>query len=115
MKRTPLNRRTPMKRTGRIKPRSDKREDERVVRDVVREQVARRDIRCRAWQVLPGDCSGPDDVHELVRRGQWRAGYLDPDNCVLVCRHHHDYIGAHRDEAAAVGLHLQSWERPGGL
>lgn len=32
------------------------------------------------------------DVHERIPRSKWAAGYLDVDNCLLVCRAHHDQI-----------------------
>lgn len=48
-------------------------------------------------------CGGPLDVDEIVGRG--RGGdYLDPDNCQLLCRRHHDWKHAHPEAATAVGL-----------
>lgn len=37
-------------------------------------------------------CSGPLDKHETVPRSLWPAGALEPTNCVILCRRHHDWL-----------------------
>lgn len=54
---------------------------------------------------------GPLDVHELIARSQWAAGFLEPANCILLCRKHHDFVTTHAYSAHALGLRLWSWER----
>ena len=60
----------------------------------------------------PGPCGGPDDVHEIIPRSAWAKGYLVDENCILVCRRHHDWIGDNPAAAHELGLHGFSWERP---
>jgi len=101
----PLQRRTP------LRWRSKKRADRQAERDHVRFIVLRRDrFTCQAIGA-PGRCDGPLDVHELIRRAQWADGIYDPDNCVTVCRQHHDWITTHPEEAHQLGLARWSWER----
>lgn len=92
MKRSPLVRKTPLARTGRLKQRSRKTAADADERVHVVAQVWMRDggrCRCAGWAV---ECGGPMDVHERIPRSKWAAGYLDVDNCLLVCRAHHDQI-----------------------
>lgn len=84
---------------------------ERGERRRVVEEVRRRDRSCRATCVMEVACGGPLDVHEIIPRSAWALGYLDADNCALVCRRHHDWIDLHPDEAHEIGLHRESWER----
>jgi len=93
-------------------------------REVVR-LVHERDQACvfwdRVWDCpdwIEGDlrgcpvaCTGLLDVHEVIPRSAWAAGWLDASNCVLVCRVHHDWIGDHPAEAHRLGFHGFSWER----
>jgi hypothetical protein len=44
------------------------------------------------------------DVHELVRRSQWRAGWLVPSNAIVLCRAHHMWCHDHPLEARNLGL-----------
>lgn len=103
------SRRTPMA------VRSAKRENEAEVRAEVVAFVRKRDRVCRAGalvalaQVPHG---GALHVHELISRAQWAAGYLEPDNCLLVCAAHHRHIHDHPHAAHALGLLKWSWERP---
>lgn len=98
---------------NRLRPISAKRQAEQAQRrDVVR-QARDRDRGCVAHRVgVPGRCWGPLDVHEVIPRSAWRAGYLVLGNVVTVCRGAHDWIGDHPDEAHALGLHGYSYERP---
>lgn len=112
MKRTPLKRSTvPLKRTP-LKRISKRRQAEVPVRQAVRAEVLARDVTCRAFAAgAPGLCwhpvGEPLDVHEIVRRSRWAAGYLEPSNCLAVCRGHHDWIGLNdgpNGEARRLGL-----------
>jgi hypothetical protein len=48
-------------------------------------------------------CAGPLDVHERRRRSQ--GGSLEtPENLLVLCRQHHDWVGLHDAEAHAVCL-----------
>lgn len=96
-----------------LRPMSKKREAEILARRAVVQKVKWRDRGCRAKDVVTEvRCSGPMDVHEIIPRSVWRAGYLDPDNCLYICRAHHDWVGDHPDEAHGYGLHGYSWETP---
>lgn len=87
---------------------SARRKAERPARAKVREEVLERDGGCRGRGVLPGPCRHPQglplDVHEVVKRGRWRAGYLVVDNCLALCRAHHDWVETHDVEAKELGF-----------
>lgn len=103
--------RSPLARGARLAPVSKRRRAALPTRAEVRRQVLARDGGCvarrygwtdRCWH--PAD-EATLDVHEVVPRGRWRAGWLVPDNCVTLCRKHHDRATLDRDgEATAVGL-----------
>lgn len=64
---------------------------------------------------VPAGCEGKLDVHERIPRSAWPAGDLVVENCLLVCRRHHEWIDAHPGEDEAphlLGFHGYSWERP---
>ena len=107
MKRSPLQR-----GTKQLSAYSPKRAAERATRRQVCDEVFERSGgQCEAVDKLVHTCGGPFDVHELVRRSQWAAGYLVVSNCVLVCRVAHDWIGANPETAVEVGLSKWSWQR----
>lgn len=111
-----------MKRSPLPRISARKRAKARQRAEVVR-QVRERDQHCQMFErwyhqgtgswygSLDPMCAGPLDVHEIIPRSAWRDGDLDPDNCVLVCRRHHDWIGNHPLQAAELGLHGFSWQR----
>jgi hypothetical protein len=104
-RRTPLRSRTPLRRM------SVKRRRDLVKRAAVRVEVLGRDGGCVARDRLPQvDCSGPLDVHELVRRSQWRAGWLVADNAIVLCRSHHMWCHDNPLKARALGLLRASHE-----
>lgn len=119
MERAPLKRTEGPKRTagltagGRLPVESARRKASKPLRAIVRERVAERDgHRCRAAALVPSvRCGGPLDVHEVVPRSAWPGAELDERDCVLVCRCHHEWVGAHEIEAAALALHGYSWQR----
>lgn len=91
---------------------SERRREQVELRRTVEEFVRRRDRECQARRAVGGECAGRLDVHEVIPRSAWPDGYLEPDNCVLVCRAHHSWIDRHPTEAHGFGLHGYSWERP---
>lgn len=55
---------------------------------------------------FPGGCTRQaDDAHELLSRARG-GSIVDPANIALLCREHHDWIGDHPADAAAMGLAL---------
>ena len=98
-----------------IRQESAKHKAERAEREAVKRRVRARDRTCQARERgAPGRCGGPLDVHEVIPRSAWRKGYLVDDNCMLVCRDHHDWIDNHPEQdgpAHTLGLHGFSWER----
>jgi hypothetical protein len=99
-----------------LRPKSKKRLDEEAERERVKREVRTRDgneccVRARRLQTGVR-CSGPKDVHEIIPRSAWKAGYLVPDNCIVICRAHHDWVDHNPDDAHDLGLHGYSWERP---
>ena len=97
--------RSPLKRTGRLNPRSKKRKDlyERKGgrKDFVIEML-RRFPKCQAN--IPAICLGRSvDIHELLARSQG-GSILDEENCIAVCRRCHEWIGNNPREATAIGL-----------
>lgn len=126
-----IERRTRLKRTGlkpptieqvrawqskprkRIPKTSKKRRGERLARAEVVLYARRRDGGCVGRGLIPGHhCRGPLDGHEVIPRSAWPGGHLVLDNVRTVCRAAHDWIGGHERDAAAIGLHGYSWDRP---
>lgn len=115
MKRSPIERRTPLKRGApperrtRLRPVSKKREKvNRARRELVagllaqRPRCEARDLifvvddkhRCNLWSC---------DIHEVVTRARG-GSILDPDNCRAICRACHDWIHDHPKQATSIGL-----------
>lgn len=91
---------------------SERRRGEMAERREVCAAVRLRDgFDCRAKGLLPGPCGGLLDVHEIIPRSAWPAGWLVVANCVAVCRQHHQWIDNHPAEAAAAGFHGFSFDR----
>lgn len=118
MKRTPLQRRTGLKPSGKplqrttglprsrsaLKPFSTKRLAEIPARKRCRLIVLARDPWCVRCGTSPST-----EVHELKFRG--RGGDPnDPKNCVGVCHDCNQWIHLHNEEATALGLAIPSWE-----
>ncbi len=101
-----------MKRRSGLNPMSSRRRREQAQRTRVRDAVYERDGQCVARMIpvvdlvevrCPVLCGGPFDVHEVIGRG--RGGdYLDAENCVLLCRQHHDWVTTHPEGATRLGL-----------
>ena len=104
MKRTPLHRRTPLRRVSLKRQRVN-----RERRELVRSELTKRP-RCEAGHLTPALCSGyATDIHEPLTRARG-GSILDPANTVAICRVCHDWIHTH--PVAATELGLLSSNRP---
>lgn len=117
MKRSPLNRKSSLKRTGFSRKRSKKMEQIYVERRKLVEKMLAEKPYCQACPVFAkhdGLSSyirhGSVDVHELVRRSQG-GSILDESNCITVCRPCHRRIGENPELAYFLGLAKRSWEK----
>jgi len=98
VKRTPLERRTPL--ASRSRKRATLYRDQRV--PIVRALLAEHPT-CQRCHTAPAV-----DVHELKSRA--RGGSItDPANLTTVCRPCHDWITTHPADAEATGWALPSW------
>ena len=100
-----MKRSGPPRRKKPLNPMSQKRRAELGIRKRVREEVLERDrYKCVAKHLVDDvECWGPLDVDEVIPRG--RGGdWLDPDNCQVLCRAHHDWKHLHPAEATSLGL-----------
>lgn len=90
MKRSPLKRGQPLKRTGRLSARSKKREEARADELIEREFVFARDgRRCRAAGLWDA-CHGPLTPHHVLKASQ--GGAYHRDNLVALCAHHNGLV-----------------------
>lgn len=96
MRRTPLKRGKPLKRTA-FKRKNKRTAEWRNARGVV---LKRCDDRCEAR--LRGCGGGAEHVHHVLRRSQ--GGGNEPENLLGVCFRCHEWIHAHPKEAARLGL-----------
>jgi hypothetical protein len=121
VKRTPLQRRTGLKPSGKplrrttglprsrsaLKPFSTRRLAEIPARQRCRLIVLARDPICRG---LPG-CTRPSvHVHEILFRSGG-GDPTDPDGCLGVCAFCHTWIHDHPALSHELGLRKWSWER----
>ena len=96
MKRSPLRRRTPLRRVGKNKKRVG------VPKDVYA-LVVGRDRFCQGQKHAPEvSCWGRLDPHHILRKSQ--GGPDTVDNLVLLCRAHHDHVHGNPAWARTVGL-----------
>ena len=51
------------------------------------------------------------DVHEVIRRSQWKAGYLVTENLRALCRQCHTWVTEHPRAAVEQGWSAWSWQR----
>lgn len=105
-----------MKRGAPLRQVSAKREAENRERERAKATVRQRasgvcearGVFLRNYPDVSG-CAGQFDFHEVLTRA--RGGSItEPDNILMVCRRHHDWITDHPVEAAAVGLVRNSWD-----
>lgn len=94
MKRTPLKRRTPLRKS---------RPDPAWI--AAREAALDRDGRwpaCHRYRIPDHECWGGLEVHHIVRRSQ--GGTHDLDNLVTLCTAGHRWVHEHPAEATLLGL-----------
>ena len=102
MKRTPLKRKTPLKRTGSLSPVSKKRaKTNRQRAKFVKEELDKRQY-CEAH--IPNICSRwATEIHEPILRSAG-GSILDAANSVAICRMCHRWVHDNVAEAKKVGL-----------
>jgi hypothetical protein len=120
MKRTPLQRKTPLKRSSLdsssevkrktpLRQMSKKRQKEQRERRKFVADVLESRPRCQAGALIRGVMRAHPchvwsvDVHEPLTRARG-GSILDPDNAVALCRSCHDWIHTHPAEATYLGL-----------
>lgn len=93
---------------------SKKRKAERVKRAECRRIVLDRDVFCVVCTKIGGLSSWTadrsTDVHELINRSQG-GDYLNPDECVGLCRFHHQQVTDNPEWAHEIGLTKWGWEK----
>lgn len=106
MKRSPLQRKTPLRSRSRLAPMSKKRRAEQAERAEVRRRAFERDGHaCQGARLVPDvACAGPLDAHEITPRGSHPGAHLDLSVVVTLCRAHHDWTHANPYAAYAAGL-----------
>ena len=102
MKRTPLKRKTPLKRTGSLAPISKRRaKTQRQRRAFVKEELEN-----RRWceEKIPNVCTRySTEIHEPHLRSQG-GSILDRANSVAICRMCHRWVHDNVGEAMKLGL-----------
>lgn len=102
--------RSPIKRSGRLKPRSKK------TQQLYSRTGGRKDFVISMLSQFPKCQAQIDDVcqqrsvdvHELLARSQG-GSILDPNNCITVCRMCHSWIGDYPKLATERGLRLRRY------
>lgn len=98
-----------------MRPVSKKRRNQMGSRKAARDDVLRRDRRCRAALIAPGPCGTRPgrydlEVHELTRGAGRGSAWLNPDLCIAVCPAHHDWITTNPKEAIQLGLAVSAFQ-----
>lgn len=120
MKRTPLVRKTPMRRGSsqmkrtRLKPESDKRKAERPLRAEVRVETLRRaGHQCQARELVPEvACMGVPYTHEVAQRSVSPGSHLRVELTMAICGAHDDWLCRNIGQAHERGLLVHSWDVP---
>ena len=109
MKRSPLKRKTPMKRGAsamkrtRIAPVSKKRQKEGSEYSRLRKEFLLAHPRCMCEGRIPGCTALSTEVHHAAKRG---VNYLRVDTWRALSSHCHAWCEQHRKQAEAMGLTL---------
>lgn len=94
-----------LKRTGRLKPRSDKRVQQDAAYKPIHDAVIERDGGCVVgidWPETP--CFGSIVVHHIISRARAPLLALDPDNLLATCVQHHLAIHVYPELATDRGF-----------
>ncbi len=92
-----LLRRSPLKRTGRLRPMSKKRQREARAYSLLRAAYLKAHPTCEVCSKAT-----PKDIHHVC--GRLGGNYLNPDTWLAVCRSCHDWIHTHPSKARQLGL-----------
>tara|TARA_R110000787_G_scaffold100231_4_gene205138 strand:+ start:2549 stop:2893 length:345 start_codon:yes stop_codon:yes gene_type:complete len=106
MKRTPLKRKTPMKRTGSLAPVSKK----RAKTNRQRSKFVKEELDNRRWceAHIPEVCTRySTEIHEPILRSAG-GSILDKANSVAICRMCHRWVHDNVAEAKKIGLIKQA-------
>lgn len=101
-------------RRNALRRESYKRNKERPTREALIAAVHERDRTCQAFaahDLVGVKCGGRLEVHEIIPRSQWAAGYLVIENTVLLCHNFHAWVTDHPQGAHALGFRRWSYER----
>lgn len=104
MKRSPLSRGTPLRRTASLPARSIK----RVRQD--RERAWLRSVFLAAHAECERCGNRATDCHEIIRRSQAKDAALRPELFVALCRVCHGWVTEHPKSAHDEGFVIWSWE-----
>jgi 5-methylcytosine-specific restriction endonuclease McrA len=106
----------PLKRSGKLKQRSNKTEKTYVERRALVQKLLKERPWCEACPVFAQHDQQAtyirrpsQDIHEVVRRSQG-GSILEELNLLAVCRPCHQRIGNHPQLAFDLGLARHSWE-----
>lgn len=96
---------TPLRRSGRLPARSKQRNRDMVTRRRLVSTVLRQHPWCQARLL---GCEGRSvEVHEPLSRGRG-GSFLDESNVLALCRHCHQWVTDHPEQAGALGLIVPS-------
>lgn len=99
-----MERRKPLKRTGRLNAESSKVKARKSERATIKAQALQRDKGCVASRlILTTRCAGPLDGHERLPRSRGGSPY-DLANVITLCRSHHEWVHGHPREAREFDL-----------
>lgn len=101
MKRSPISRRTPLKRVSR--KRAALLRERTAVRRYVFERAG---FQCEAR--IDGCTFMPTDVHEILTRARG-GSIIDPENCLALCRPCHQFITENPMFAEMNGFVVSQW------
>lgn len=103
MKRTPLQRKTELKRGKPLKQTAPKKKKPKAVPTDIYRQVLARDGGCVARALVPDvACRGRIDPHHALMKSQGGKDTLD--DLIAVCRAHHEHIHANPTQSYELGL-----------
>ena len=107
MKRTPLQRKTPLRSTSTLARSPMKRSRPKATDRAVVAQVVLRDGGCVARSQVPEvRCAGRIDPHHVLPRG--RGGKDTTENLICLCRAHHDWVHSNPSRAYDLGFLARS-------